>query len=373
IEELYDFRFFINDLCSNIVSEYRKYNQNKRLVVYHGHSLMKDEILKLKQNEGNLIIFNSYLSTSRSRDVALVFASTSRPNTDTVVFEIHIEPHLKTMSYAATDEHSPFPDEEEVLFNLGVTFKIESVVYDNIPNIWIAKMTGTDDGAKIAHHYMNNDKNGLGVIKRRLINLVEYTKSKKLFKKSLSNTSDNISPDVIDSQHSTVLVIKPVQVVCLDASSDGIKMSVLKNEYQQIFKSSFQYFDDADECQTYLNSNVNKKIYFIMYGDIAERLVWDLHQLSHIYQIYVCCEDAAYYFNWPYQYPKICGVFDDLNHLDAHLKTDIAYYARKQGEKQKQVKSDGAKAKRNYRQATDLYSILIDSLDTRVKQLETDL
>ncbi len=72
-----------------------------------------------------------YPSTSRSKDVALTFAGkrTKRLDDETVILEIEVNTSLPAVSLVDVTEYSEFPDEEEILFDLGATCTITSVIY----------------------------------------------------------------------------------------------------------------------------------------------------------------------------------------------------------------------------------------------------
>ncbi|UJR11319.1 hypothetical protein I4U23_015500 [Adineta vaga] len=76
IELLYVFRFFVGDLSKNLENEHEKLlsSNEEMFTVYRGVHLDKEEFHRLKQNQGQLISTNGYLSTSRNRSKANGFA-----------------------------------------------------------------------------------------------------------------------------------------------------------------------------------------------------------------------------------------------------------------------------------------------------------
>ncbi|CAF4085427.1 unnamed protein product, partial [Rotaria sp. Silwood1] len=80
IEVLYTFRYFIIDLCADLATKYKDMVDFEISLssVYRGTQMTIEEINYLKENIGCLIATNGFLSTSRSRDVAEIFAGSGK-------------------------------------------------------------------------------------------------------------------------------------------------------------------------------------------------------------------------------------------------------------------------------------------------------
>ncbi|CAF1458063.1 unnamed protein product, partial [Rotaria sordida] len=98
-EALLILRFFVIDLCENLRLKYDDLKQRQEqlgsstVVSYRGSKLSSPEIYNLKYNIGKSIATNGFLSTSRSKDVANIFAKkgTKRLGVKTVIIEIHVD------------------------------------------------------------------------------------------------------------------------------------------------------------------------------------------------------------------------------------------------------------------------------------------
>ncbi|CAF5081666.1 unnamed protein product, partial [Rotaria sp. Silwood1] len=137
-------RFFILDLCENLRQKYEEIKQHSHIVIfYRGLKLTSQEIYNLKQNVDETIATNGFLSTSRSKGVAYAFAKkgTKRSNVETVMLEIDVDMSKVTVILADIAQYSDYPEEQEILFDSGASFTINSVLYDNIEKIWIVKLT----------------------------------------------------------------------------------------------------------------------------------------------------------------------------------------------------------------------------------------
>ncbi|CAF1536074.1 unnamed protein product [Didymodactylos carnosus] len=127
------------------------------LRAYRGVNLSDEEFEKLKENEGNLISTNDFLSTSRCHEVALHFAGESAKHRHEVGVLFEIECDLSelndTIVVADIAHFSSFADEEEVLFDLGATFEIR-VVHQTELNVCVVEMRPTGKGREIAQGYI---------------------------------------------------------------------------------------------------------------------------------------------------------------------------------------------------------------------------
>jgi tetratricopeptide (TPR) repeat protein len=195
VEQLYIFRFFIIDLCNELQNEWEKlkslrYHQTT-YQLYRGGRLSQDELEKLKRSEGQLISTNGFLSTSRRKQVALIFAGTSGTDAirQSVIYEIEYNLNeLKSVVVADISSYSRMPDEEEVLFDLSATFKLLSISRDETNLLWIIRMKATDEGREAAQNYsklnqQDIDETSVSVVLGELfLKMGQYDKAQLYFK-----------------------------------------------------------------------------------------------------------------------------------------------------------------------------------------------
>ncbi|CAF3228373.1 unnamed protein product [Rotaria sp. Silwood2] len=146
VEQLYVFRYYITDLSTSLNRESKNFLSRNSIVLCRGATISQAEFEKLKENKGNLISTNSYFSTSRSRTVAQIYVGSNTSTTVGVLFEV--ECNIETNIICAdVSYYSDVPDEEEVLFDLGTTFRILSVTQGNekYSQIWVVKMIPTNE------------------------------------------------------------------------------------------------------------------------------------------------------------------------------------------------------------------------------------
>ena len=82
---------------------------------------------KLSKNQGVLLSFNNFLSTSADRRLALQFADGAQGRDDMtgIVFRITIDPLISSTPFASLNSSSHFGDsEEEILFSIHTVFRI---------------------------------------------------------------------------------------------------------------------------------------------------------------------------------------------------------------------------------------------------------
>ncbi|CAF2054421.1 unnamed protein product [Rotaria magnacalcarata] len=147
ISHLYLFRFFIIDLCKQLEHERTCIRDRDILHLYRGQIMSSSELNDLKDNIGNLISTNSFLSTSRRLDVAMQFilGATDTDELKVILFEIEVDCQNTKITFADIDKYSQLQGEEEVLFSLGTVFCIEAVEFVSTLNLWKVKMTATDE------------------------------------------------------------------------------------------------------------------------------------------------------------------------------------------------------------------------------------
>ncbi|CAF1022322.1 unnamed protein product [Adineta steineri] len=160
IELLFNFRFFIIDLCSTIEQENQLLKNKGTLTLYRGTQIPNEELEKIKENIGKTISTNGFLSTSRNINVSLGFIHMNVQSNDftSVLFEIKANPLLKTVIFTDVGNRSRIKGEEEVLFNLNSLFKIVSVCFDSKLTVWKVQLNATDEGAEKVEEYLSLSK-----------------------------------------------------------------------------------------------------------------------------------------------------------------------------------------------------------------------
>ena len=129
IKMLYKMRFFIKDLNLQLTKLHHLYVQtlsSDSITVYRGLSLPNDIFKGIQSNCGGLIAFNTFLSTSTERKVALSFAMQKlrHPGIQSILFEMEIVVAKCLSPFADIQEWSEMRSEKEILFSMGTVFCI---------------------------------------------------------------------------------------------------------------------------------------------------------------------------------------------------------------------------------------------------------
>ncbi|CAF1512603.1 unnamed protein product [Adineta steineri] len=163
IDLLYLFRFFIIDLCAEIECEHKRLkNLTDIPLLYRGQMISTKEFEQLKKSVGKIISMNGFLSTSRDINVACAFASPENiiGGFHSVLFEIKVDPSVKTTVFADISNISQMEQEQEVLFTLNSLFNILSVDLDPKLEVWKIKLITADDDTENVEKYMKSVERG---------------------------------------------------------------------------------------------------------------------------------------------------------------------------------------------------------------------
>ena len=148
IQALYIFRCFIMNLCDSLqkMTDDTRKKFSSSFKCYRGSRMKLEEIQNLCVN--TLVSTNGFWSTSKELSVAMVFAGidpktglpTDAPDQYTlqpVLFEIQVDFNRSHNLIVADVSHlSMFPDEKELLFDLGTTFVITEKKYNDDTGVW---------------------------------------------------------------------------------------------------------------------------------------------------------------------------------------------------------------------------------------------
>lgn len=142
--------FFIRLLHRNIeqLRQEQSTDFQGQFTVFRGQCLSKSDFEKLFKSKGGLISFNSFLSTSRNKDVSMIFADSDPMDLDStgVLFIMNIEPTLSNSPFALVKDISQFQSEEEILFSMHTVFRIEDIEKVNQNSaVWYVHLTLTAD------------------------------------------------------------------------------------------------------------------------------------------------------------------------------------------------------------------------------------
>ncbi|CAF1140812.1 unnamed protein product [Rotaria sp. Silwood1] len=112
-----------------------------------------------------LLSFNNFLSTSTEKSISLIFANSSRSDSNLVqiLFEIEINTRTSSVSFASLDHISFYGNnEKEIFFSMHTIFRIDEINQTN-NRFWNVKLTMTNDNdeqLKCLTKYIRNEIGG---------------------------------------------------------------------------------------------------------------------------------------------------------------------------------------------------------------------
>ncbi|CAF3374942.1 unnamed protein product [Rotaria socialis] len=152
IELIYAFRYFIIDLCAELEHRRLKLNENETLLLYRGQQIPNEEFEKLQKNVGKLISPNGFLSTSRDKRISVTYAGKILNQMTAVLFEIEVDSSSQSVICADIENQTVFPQEREVLFSVGSTFKIDSIEFDKDMSLHVMRLKSVDASERVEEY-----------------------------------------------------------------------------------------------------------------------------------------------------------------------------------------------------------------------------
>ncbi|CAF3674949.1 unnamed protein product [Rotaria sp. Silwood1] len=130
ISTLYALRTFIRDLHCQLLELHKANNEREPFILYRGQQMATSDFNKLRASEGGLLSINSFLSTSKNENVALVYAGNTNidVNETATLFRIIITSVQRSnVPIARVAALSQFDEENEYLFSMGSVFRIQKL------------------------------------------------------------------------------------------------------------------------------------------------------------------------------------------------------------------------------------------------------
>ena len=332
INLLFLFRFFIQDIYEQL--------QQQRcldfLRVYRGQGIPVKELERLRTSVGQLISFNSFISTSRKKDAAEKFLPGSN-DLERVFWEIEADLALSSKRPAADiSQISAIKEEAEILFMLGSIFRVQSIYRSNSDNCWIVKLTlCTDDNEQVKDIIDNmrgqygdaddeTDLLVLGYILRSAGQLENAEKYFRILLKALPRNDENIGKCYFN-----------LAVIASDKGKDKSSIrwyekwqKFIKRRYQEcdIISGDFYYSKAVvDQKKRHLQQAIENyqkaiKTYRNTDGDCSHRIATCYNNIGGIYQI----QDR--YSGALECHLKVLAIQEDYHYLADHPSIALAHH-----------------------------------------------
>jgi tetratricopeptide (TPR) repeat protein len=205
VDMLVLFRFIIRDLDGQL-KELQCNQPQTPVRVFRCQFMFKEELAKLRNDVGKLISINSFLSTSMSREQALLFLNKPAVTDDrSVMFEIEADPQTDGVAkpFANISSQSDYAQEQEILFTLGSIFQLTEVYQEN--DIWILRMRhlgsqNHDLKDLYEHMRIKESTSSCLTLGRVMFNGGKLDQAERFYSKALDQLSSNHS-DVAECYH----------------------------------------------------------------------------------------------------------------------------------------------------------------------------
>lgn len=204
-DTVFIFRVFIADIAKRIRLEYenffRKNGDRNTIRVYRGQAISVPELELMKNNIDGFLSMNSFVSTSRDKKIALNFvpSRSERDQTLPILFEIEINPKLRTKAFADIHKISEHHGEYETLIMLGALFCIKKVFEDSHKKMWIAQLTlASEDDFRLKELFSHmkekiGDETDLDTLGRLLLRMDENERARRCYRRLMEETQLKLS------------------------------------------------------------------------------------------------------------------------------------------------------------------------------------
>jgi tetratricopeptide (TPR) repeat protein len=157
-----------------------------------------EEFVKLKQNVGGLLSFNSFLSTSADEHVSLLFALSSLddPSLKAIFYVINVDLALISSPIGYLDGcFSCFYGEKEYLWGMNTIFRISEIreMENGVCQVNLKMTSGDDSQLKQLTDYMRREvgiSSGMQRLGNLMIEMGEWSKAKDIYETLLQEEED---------------------------------------------------------------------------------------------------------------------------------------------------------------------------------------
>ena len=167
------------------------------ITVYRGQGMSNADFESIRKNQGGLLSFNNFLSTSRNENVSLAFARGALHNPDSVgiLFVMTINPSISSTPFALLDNVSYYEDsEKEILFSMHTVFRIDRIkpIEDHLWQVELALSSDDDDQAlkRLTKRMREETQGSTGWhrLGKLLIKIGNFDKAKEVYQILLDET-----------------------------------------------------------------------------------------------------------------------------------------------------------------------------------------
>jgi tetratricopeptide (TPR) repeat protein len=152
-------RFYISHLSEQLYQLKCQQQKNieereKNIILYRGLRQSEAHLKTLENLVGEVILTKGFMSTSRSKHIALCYAGVSHSQSlqsQPLLIEINVDMTAPDIIAVDIAHLSNFPEEREVLFDIGVQFRVQSLQYDSSNSIWHCRLEAISNESQVIY------------------------------------------------------------------------------------------------------------------------------------------------------------------------------------------------------------------------------
>ena len=118
-----------------------------------------------------------------------------------------------------------------------------------------------------------------------------------------------------------VQMVQNVLLIWLDSNIDN-NSTDCQNTISQLRRTvnTINTFTDGEQCIHFLQNMDNEKACMIISGALGQHIVPRVHTMSQVDSIFIFCGNKKYHEQWAKDWPKIKGVFTEIEPICEALK-----------------------------------------------------
>ncbi|CAF1017121.1 unnamed protein product [Adineta steineri] len=123
---------------------------------------------------------------------------------------------------------------------------------------------------------------------------------------------------------SQVHFVSPFRLIWLDANMMTLSEdhSDQINQLQEVV-DQINIFIDCQRCINFLQKKTNEKLFLIVSNILSQSMIPHIHDLSHLQNIFIFTEIIPKNKQWIKNWPKIKGIFHNIESIHQHLQQEI--------------------------------------------------
>jgi tetratricopeptide (TPR) repeat protein len=133
----------------------------------------------------------------------------------------------------------------------------------------------------------------------------------------MDQQTSSSSKGAVPRQRINIQMVQNVLLIWLDDNSTDCHDTI--TQLRRVVNNIIT-FTDADQCVDFLTNIDNENACMIISGALCQNIVPFIHDITHLYTIFIFCDNKRYHEQWAKYWPKIKGVFTEISPICEVLK-----------------------------------------------------